>query len=204
MNTIKIITGKTKTGKTYFAYNSLSDDIRRNNKVLTLDFYGDSCLNGFVYAPNRTFMISDVDCIVRNLTSQLKKYDVIIFDGFEQLISRLHNEINYVNPNSYFFYNTTVKNIYIRTKLYEWITSLLTSNYDIILVYNPDTFEDEDCKYLCECLIRTFDRSYYKQDVKVINYEAYFNTDNEQFVKKIDGLDKVDLKMSEMIKIERK
>ncbi len=203
MNTIKIITGEANSGKTYFAYHSLKDDIRLNNKVLTLDFYGSSLINGFVYAPNHTYMISDVDCIIRNLTSQIKKYNVIIFDGFEKLIDGIYTEINYVNPASPFFDNSTIKIMYIRTKIYEWITSLLASNYDIVLVYNPGNFENGDCKYICRCFINTFEWGHYKQDTKIINYEIYFNQYGEQFVKKFNGLDKKDLKMEELIKLEK-
>ena len=204
MNTIKIITGEANSGKTYFAYHSLKDDIRLNNKVLTLDFYGSSMINGFVYAPNHTYMISDVDCIIRNLTSQIKKYNVIIFDGFEQLINTIYNEINHVNPNSPFFDIQTIKMMYIKTKIYEWITALLVSDYDIILVYNPSNFKTGDCKYIYDCFSRNFELEYYKTNTKVINYEIYFNQYGEQFVKKFNGLDKKDLKMEELIKLEKK
>lgn len=203
MNTIKIITGEANSGKTYFAYHSLKDNIRLNNKVLTLDFYGSSMINGFVYAPNHTYMISDVDCIIRNLTSQIKKYNVIIFDGFEKLINTIYTEINYVNPVSSFFDNKNIKMMYIRTKIYEWITSLLTSNYDIVLIYNPCNFNNDDCEYICNCFTKIFEWCYYKQDIKIINYEIYFNQHGEQFVKKFNGLDKKDLKMEELIKLEK-
>ncbi len=177
MREIKVIIGKAKSGKSYFAYNSIKESIRKNNGVLTLDFYKDTNIPYNCAKIDSVFTIADMDFVIREFDNAVNRsmYKVVIFDGFEQLINQVRKEISYVIPSNNYFDNSDFVSKYIKLKVYEWISSLLSRGIDITIISNLNCFDNSDDINNFISLSKMFKWEHYVNKVKFKGYETFIN-----------------------------
>lgn len=202
MREIKVIVGKAKSGKSHFAYNSIKESIRKNNGVLTLDFYKDTNIPYNCARIDSIFTIADMDFVIREFDNAVNRsmYKVIVFDGFEQLINQVRKEISYVIPSNNYFDNSDFVSKYIKLKVYEWISFLLSRDIDITIISNLNCFDNVDDINSFISFFKIFEWGHYVSEVKVRKYETYIETQtneatdeiekNEYWVRDCDSKDK--------------
>lgn len=188
MREIKVIVGKAKSGKSYLAYNTIKESIRKNNDVLTLDFYKDSNIFGDCIRIDPVFSIADMDFLIRefNKAENKSKYKIVIFDGFEQLINQVRKEISYVIPSNNYFDNSDFVSKYIKLKVYEWISSLLNRDIDITIISNLNCFDNSDDVSNFVSFFKIFEWGHYINAVKVRKYETYIETETNEVTDEIE------------------
>lgn len=177
MNKIRMITGKPKSGKTYFTSHLPTS--------LTLDCYNDNSIGGYKIIINtEESILGNMNVCVSQLVSDniLKdKFINITIDGFDVFYFSLYREYNDIIARRYWEQSVS-DDVFqaVELKVFEWFSTLLSFGYDINLIVGKTTgsIENSDVFRSITRVVNCFDNRYNNVD----NIHCFYNEEGEHMI----------------------